>query len=68
MANTTTPGFVNKNGQVVIYNTGLGGTDHLQKIYKLGCSRCGHVYGANGSDIFERKCPACQDGEPGFPV
>jgi hypothetical protein len=54
---TTDVGYINKNGQVVIRNTGLPGTDHNQKVYQLGCSHCGHVYGANGTDIFERKCP-----------
>lgn len=63
---TTAIGFVSKNGQVVIRNTGRPGTDHLQNIYQLGCSRCGWVYGANGTDIHERKCPGCQNGEPGL--
>jgi PHP family Zn ribbon phosphoesterase len=63
---TTKPGYVNKNGQVVIYDTGKFGTDHLQYVYKLGCSRCGEIYGANGADIFERKCPKCGGGEPGL--
>jgi len=61
---TTRPGYVNRNEQVVIRNTGLPGTDHGQTIYQLGCSHCGKVYGANGSDIFERKCPKCQKGKP----
>ncbi len=63
---TTTIGFVNKNSQVVIRNSGKPGTDHLQNIYQIGCSKCGWVYGANGSDIHERKCPGCQGGEPGL--
>jgi hypothetical protein len=64
---TTCIGYVNRNGQVVIRNTGLPGTDKNQSIYQLGCSHCGHVYGANGSDIFERKCPNWQDGAKGLP-
>jgi len=63
---TTATGFRNKNGQLVVRNTGKPGTDHLQYIYQLACSKCGHNYGANGSDIHERKCPACQGGSPGF--
>jgi hypothetical protein len=63
---TTAVGFRNKNGQLVVRNTGKPGTDHLQYIYQLACSKCGHNYGANGSDIHERKCPACQSGGPGF--
>lgn len=63
---TTRPGYVNRNGQVVIRDTGLPGTDHLQRIYQLGCSACGHVYGANGSDIHLRNCPRCQGGTTGL--
>jgi Zn finger protein HypA/HybF involved in hydrogenase expression len=65
-AKTTQPGFVNRNRQVVIRNTGLPGSDHMQSVYQLGCSDCGHVYGANGSDIHLRLCPKCQGGAPGL--
>jgi len=65
---TTKVGFVNSNGQVVIRNTGKPGTDHGQKVYQLGCSLCGHIYGANGSDVWDRKCPECQRGRPGFQI
>ena len=61
---TTAVGFRNQNGQVVVRNTGKPGTDHLQYIYQLACSK--YNYGANGSDIHERKCPTCQGGSPGF--
>jgi hypothetical protein len=63
---TTETGFVNPNGQVTIRNTGLPGTDHNQYVYQIACSHCGEVYGANGSDIFERKCPRCQQGKAGL--
>lgn len=63
---TTEPGFVNTLGQVTIRNTGNLGTDHNQYVYQLACSHCGAVYGANGSDIHERKCPFCQGGRPGL--
>lgn len=63
---TTSPGSENRNDQVVIRNTGLPGNDHVQTIYELKCSHCSHVYGANGSDIFQRKCPNCQGGAPGL--
>jgi len=66
-AKTAQPGYVNRNGQVVIHDTGLPGNDKNQSIYLLGCSHCGHLYGANGSDIRERKCPACQGGAKGLP-
>lgn len=63
---TTAEGFVNRNGQRVVRATGLPGTDHGQRIYVLACSSCDFEYGANGSDIFQRKCPRCQRGAPGL--
>jgi hypothetical protein len=63
---TTKVGYVNPHRQVVIRNTGAPGSDHNAKTYQIGCSRCGHVYGANGTDIFERKCPNCGQGKPGL--
>lgn len=63
---TTAPGFVNPHGQEVIQTTGKAGTDHGQYVYELKCQHCGLRYGANGSDIHERKCPACQGGRPGL--
>ncbi len=51
---TTEPGYRNRNGQVVIRATHLAGTDHYQYVYVLRCGECGHEYGANGSDIFQR--------------
>jgi hypothetical protein len=63
---TTITGFVNVHGQVTIRNTGAPGNDHLQYVYQLVCSRCGHDYGANGSDIHKRRCPSCQKGIDGL--
>ena len=65
---TTAIGYVNRNGQEVIRATGLLGTDHLQRVYVLRCRECGCVYGANGSDIWERRCPKHQGGKPGLPI
>ena len=65
---TTAPGYENRNRQVVVRPTNLSGTDHLQKVYVLRCGACGREYGANGSDIYQRKCPYCQDGKPGLPT
>ncbi len=62
---TTTPGFVNRNGQITIRDTGGPGTDFGARNFQLACTHCGHNYGANSSDIWERKCPKCQDGQPG---
>ena len=63
---TTTPGYVNRNNQIVVRATGLSGTDHGQYVYVLRCSKCQTEYGANGSDIFQRLCPNCQGGRPGL--
>jgi len=65
---TTKIGFVSDSGQVVIRNTNALGTDKNQTIYQLGCSVCGYVYGANGSDIHIRKCPKHDGGMPGLPL
>jgi hypothetical protein len=63
---TTRVGYVSPNNQRVLRDTGLPGTDHRQRIYVLRCGECGAEYGANGSDIFQRRCPACQNGAPGL--
>jgi hypothetical protein len=63
---TTTPGFVNRNGQVVVRATGLSGNDHGQSIYVLRCPTCEKEYGVNGSDIFQRRCPYHQNGASGL--
>ena len=65
-AGTTVPGYRNRNDQKVICDTGLPGNDYNQRIYGLECGRCGHHYGANGSDIWQRRCPACDGGQPGL--
>jgi hypothetical protein len=62
MADTTRPGYKNRNGQVVIRESGLPGTYHQQFIYQIACIECGFNYGANGSDITDSKCPKCQSG------
>jgi len=67
IAPTTKVGYVNRNGQIVVHPTRLPGTDHLQRVYVLRCGKCRHLYGANGSDIFQRKCPQCGGGRPGLP-
>jgi hypothetical protein len=65
---TTAPGYINRNQQRVLRATDLSGTDHNQRVYVLHCELCGTEYGANGSDIFQRRCPTCQDGRPGLPT
>ncbi len=62
---TTQIGYVNRNNQRCCGHTGEQGTDHLQFAYKMEClnRECGHIYWANGSDVFQRRCPACQGGK-----
>jgi len=67
---TTRAGFINPNQQ---QNLGpmqppIEGTDYGQYVYIIQCTCCGLIYGANGSDIWERKCPKCQGGKPGIPL
>ena len=58
---TTAIGYVNRNRQTVVRKTSLPGNDFGQKVYVLKCGRprCGREYGANGSDIWQRRCPYC---------
>lgn len=63
---TTEPGYVNRNKKKVIKCTNLPGNDHNQVVYLLHCQECGTLYGANGSDIFQRRCPNCGGGRPGL--
>lgn len=62
---TTVPGYVNANHQENLGCTGSSGTDHRQYVYRMKCLKCGTIYGSNGSDIFQRRCPGCQGGKPG---
>jgi len=63
---TTRIGYTNGNDQQCHGTLGIKGTDHLQVVYRMECLRCGFVYGANGSDVHERKCPQCQRGAEGI--
>ncbi len=64
---TTRIGYINKKNQKNHGHMNLPGTDHGQLSYEMECLFCGHEYGANGTDIFQRKCPECQGGKPGIP-
>lgn len=66
---TTEPGFLNPNRQVVERRTGSPSLLRQQQtVYAIRCRDCGHVYGCNGLDIKERRCPGCQGGAPGEPL
>lgn len=64
MAKTTDTGYVNRNNQRNNGRSEEVGTDNNQWFYNMECLNCGMKYKANGSDIFQRKCPACQGGRP----
>ena len=57
---TTETGYVNKNNQRNNGKTDIPGTDYGQWFYEMECLECGHKYHANGSNIYEVKCPDCQ--------
>lgn len=61
---TTQTGYINKNNQRNNGCSGESGTDYYQKLYYMECMKCGHLYKANDSDIWQRKCPKCQGGRP----
>lgn len=59
---STDTGYTNKNNQRNAGRTDEPGTDNNQFFYKMECLNCGYEYRANGSDIWQRKCPKCQGG------
>jgi rubrerythrin len=61
---STDVGFINKNEQRNNGRTSQQGTDNNQFFYEMECLKCGHIYYANGTDIWQRKCPICQGGKP----
>jgi len=65
---TTEIGYRNRNEQLVVRKTNIAGNDHNQMTYVLRCETCGHEYGANGSDIFQRRCPAHDGGASGLSI
>jgi hypothetical protein len=63
---TTQIGFITRRNQKCLGHRGRPGNDHLQKAYGMECLNCGKKYGANGTDIFQRRSPGCQQGKPGI--
>lgn len=63
----TDKGYINRNNQMNLGKTELDGTDHMQKLYMMKCLECGSEYFANGTNIYEKKCPKCSGGvDTGF--
>ena len=61
--NSTEVGYVNINYQKNNGRTEMAGSDYNQWFYSMECLKCGHTYYANGTDIWQRKCPKCQGGK-----
>ena len=59
---TTDIGYTNDWRQTNKGCTGRKGSDHMQYLYSMHCNLCGYDYEANGTDIFQKKCPKCQGG------
>ena len=59
-------GYLNPNGQQCCGHCGVSGNGFNQYAYKTECTICGCVYGANGADMHERRCPECQGVAPGI--
>lgn len=62
LIHTTDVGYLNRNNQRNMGRTQAEGTDHMQYLYTMRCENCDHEYFANGTDIFQKKCPQCQGG------
>ena len=66
---TTQIGFINRNNQRCCGHRGNPGNHPNQLAYKMEClaPSCEFIYGANGCDVWQHKCPRHQGGEPGIP-
>ena len=66
----TAPGCVNRNGQMNLGRTDppRDANDNGQKVYVMRCLQCGMYYGANGTEMFQRRCPCHQKGKSGLPL
>jgi NAD-dependent SIR2 family protein deacetylase len=63
-------GEMNRNGQILLEKTNVRSTTHsYAKIWVMRCTQCENVYGSNGCDAHERKCPKCNKNvPPGEPI
>jgi len=61
-------GDINSNRQQLLRLTDEPGTDHNAKVWILKCLQCSDIYGSNGTDAWERKCPKCQKAQAGLPI
>ena len=54
---STQIGYVNDHRQVCLGTRGEKGNHRMARAYRMHCSDCGHIYEANGCDVWERTCP-----------
>jgi hypothetical protein len=68
MMTTAEEDDVNITGQRLIRKTAFKGSEAGQLVWALQCEQdeCGHVYGINGAEFDDRKCPKCGGGAPGL--
>lgn len=59
---STDYGYINDFRQKNLGKTDEKGSDFGQYLYLMHCNDCGYEYKANGTDIFQKKCPKCQGG------
>jgi len=57
-------GKVNRNHQICLGTRKAKSPNKPeQDVYAMFCLCCGHLYGANGFDVWLRLCAQCQGGE-----
>jgi hypothetical protein len=67
-------GETNSKQQKLLDKTEKPGNLKNAHLWIVRCMRtikgeaCDHIYGANGEDFFERKCPKCDGGAKGIPL
>jgi len=64
----TVPGSVNRNGQRVVGFVRKDSGNPLNAIYHVSCTLCAFDYGAYSNDLWQRKCPGCQEGREGVEI
>lgn len=56
---TTDAGYINQNNQRNLGYIGRSEMHYNQRFFRMECLDCGHIYSANGCDVWLRKCPKC---------
>ena len=57
-----------RNDQKLLEKTDKPGNLKNAHLWILQCMRYDHIYGANGEDFWQRKCPRCGGGAKGLPI